>query len=81
MKFPYQSPSLYMLVQRSLYLNLVFYYRKEGFRHFIDNNVKTSGCTTNFPKSKNIGFRYSIPTLKEVNKSQYFSKSPLGDLG
>ena len=39
------------------------------------------GCKTNFSKSKKIGFRYSTPSLKGVNKSQFFSKSPLGDLG
>jgi hypothetical protein len=45
------------------------------------NYVKLKGYTTNFPKSKKIGFRYSTPALKGVNKSQFFSKSPLGDLG
>jgi hypothetical protein len=43
--------------------------------------IKLKGCTTNFPKSKKIGFRYSTPALKGVNKSQFFLKSPLGDLG
>ena len=40
-------------------------------------------CTTNLSKSSNIGFRYSslISQLAEVNRSQHFSKSPLGDLG
>jgi thiamine biosynthesis lipoprotein ApbE len=50
-------------------------------KQFEKCTIDIFGCTTNFPKSKKIGFRYFTTSLKGVNKSQFFSKSPLRDLG